>query len=391
MNHDHPHQTSTPVSGKPSWRLVLLIVMVLAIAGLAAANLMHSPPQEDVKASSPDDHSTKPSRPVEVERVAQTYKIGAEYRSNVVFGLDGRGTNRDWGITVNTNFHYLGQVQTLRQIEANDGTTLVALQTMEKARNLHVATQVDNISYRDLGTGGELMLKAIDLIGVAGAGMPLGWTELSREQAQTLMNLQFSKDILGKLASDAALKSVVYVDELEGKTVRLTYVNGQGVQKVEPINCTLSENEMNFLMATAMISDTYVLVDPDCQVGAEWTIQGRDVLPVVDPSMHATMDGKLHVRRAKDEQGPRGKTAVIELDKQNSHLVMKGYDKSHAYLGDWYPSGQMRFSFQDKIVTQSNLSGDFSIQRESTDHYVFKSEFKTEPRYSVDYTCALLP
>jgi hypothetical protein len=169
--------------------------------------------------------------------------------------------------------------------------------------------------------------------------------------------------------------------------VRLRYVNGEGVQQdLEPIGCDLSENEKNFIRATAVLSDMYVLPDENLKEGETWTIYGRDVFPVVDPSVHGKMDGQIKVVRRANE----GRTAIIEVQPK-SRLTMTSYDKDAKYLGDWYPDGEMRFSLDEGIVSRADLGGILEVKRESTNHILFKAELKTAPSYTVTYTCKLLP
>ena len=359
-------------------RYAILFAILIAVVGVVAFNLLSSGSRIDPGG---------PGHAVPEERIRQTYLPGRTYESVLLIDLDGRGTNRDWGITVDTNFLYHGELQIRRKIESNDGHELVLVQTFTRAQNVVVATDIDNISFRNLGVAGELLLGAIDLAGTVELGLPPGWANLSRSQTETIMNHPAARAMLSKIASSEATKAMGYVDSLQGKSIRLRYIDGRGVQKpVEPIGCTLDANEEKVLETTSIISDTYVLPDEQSKAGDRWVIYGRDLMGVLDPSMRASLDGKLNVTRRKDE----GRFAVIEIDR-GSHLKLVTSDDQARYLGDWYPTGNMHFSKDDRIVTRADMSGDFSVKRESTNHWIFKAELHTQPKYNIQYTCRLLP
>jgi hypothetical protein len=209
MESQYADDVATPNTSRSRLKIGLFAAMLAAIGGLVAFNLL-APPEK--VAGDPN----RPSAPIDEKRVESVYKVGNTYDSVMKFSLDGRGINRDYGITVESTFHYEGVTRVLRTIEANDGKTLTVVLDFDRARNAHISTQVENVSLRDLGAGGELLLGVTDWIGTNGLGLPPEWTELTRSQTETMLNLDPTRDFMSRIASHESSKVLAYVDGLQG-------------------------------------------------------------------------------------------------------------------------------------------------------------------------------
>jgi hypothetical protein len=333
---------------------------------------------------------SKPREPVDAARVQATYEVGKKYRSLIHFDLKGRGTATDWGITLNSNFLYLGEMLTTRAIESNDGKTIVLTQTFDRAENLRIATQIENLDFSSPGWAGELTLMFTDWAGSAGLGLSPGWSRDIRSTAQFLADTPLVKNMLSRVATDNDAKVMAFLSSLQGKQVRITYINGKGVEKIEPLGCDLSEQERDLIFATAVISDIYILPDLN-EMKQPWTIRAEDVLPVVDPSLHAHLTGGVSASRGPDEGSGDDRKAVVKIDPEG-YFELEGFDKDkNAVYGRWMPTGKMLFSFKDKIVTSGTLGGSFALEQHSTTHWIFEARFATRPTYTVTYSCAVVP
>jgi len=331
----------------------------------------------------------KPSAPVSPARVESTYEVGKKYRSIIRFEMNGRGKAKDYAIETTSNFVYIGEMQFTRAIESNDGKKIVLTQTFDRAQNLRIATDIENIEVFKMGLGGESALLLIDWLGSATLKLKPGWSEDIRGTAQFLADTQVIKDLLSRVAERQTGQVLAYIDQIQGKSIRITYVNGEGVQKIEPLGCELSSNEQDLIFASAILSDTYVLPDTNAKVGDEWTLNASDVLPLIDPSIHAQLEGAISARRGEDQGTDPNRKAVVNLV-EGGYYELRGFDKSNAYFGRWNPTGQLIFSFNDKIVTSGLLGGTFEVNSHSTDHWIFEASFSTKPRYKVIYTGLVL-
>lgn len=142
----------------------------------------------------------------------------------------------------------------------------------------------------------------------------------------------------------------------------------------------------SLIRAGSVISDAYVLPDPAAK---SWDIDAANFLPLVDPSLRATLAGSVKVARGPDE-GPEGnRLARIKLD-GSSRVDLHDVDDASQTDARWVPTGSLLFSFKNHIVTQAALGGQFAVERRSTKHILFEARFATQPRYDVSYDCEVV-
>jgi hypothetical protein len=146
MNHRRIGATSPVV-------LVLLALILAALIALLIAVLRKS----DGQGSGPTTATTlpttdrpisrdgviahghkppEPSRPLDTQRIQQTYQTGHTYRSLLKVSLNAKASSKDWGVVADSTLQYLAEAEILRSIESNGGTTLVLLQEFRRARCL---------------------------------------------------------------------------------------------------------------------------------------------------------------------------------------------------------------------------------------------------------------
>jgi hypothetical protein len=329
---------------------------------------------------------SSPSRAADTGRIREAYQPGKTYRTLVKVNLASRASAKDWGITQDMNLLYIAEAETLRTIESNDGQKMTILLEFRRAKNLSVHTQVEGIRF-DLGGKETLALAAGDWLGST-IGLPLGWTAVTLETAGNLLNSQPAKEIMSRIATDQSTKLFSFVSALQGKKVRVEYVNGKGVVAIAPIGCSLSGDQTGLIYASALASDVYLLPDLQSKPGDQWRVEGSDMLPVVDPSLHATMSGQITVTRKADEGSSADRRAVIEVERGT--LDLHDSDDRSESVGRWTPQGRMEFSFRDKTVTGAELTGQLVVEKRSTDHILFEARHTIQPKYNVTYFCEIL-
>jgi flagellar basal body-associated protein FliL len=395
-----------PRRGASSLLVLILIAVVVVLVGVIIAIVLSRSPA-DPSAGAPSRATTvpadkvekreeaeqegvkasKPSAPVDTTRLAQTYVPGKTYRSLVRFTANGQGTHKDWGVTKEATLAYAGEMEVTRFIESNDGTTIVLVQEFQRARNLYVTTTIDKVRF-DLGPAGGMVIGAADLAGSAWAGLPRGWAAVTTKTLESLADLPATRQIMSQVATDQAAKAWAYVDQLEGQRVRITYVNGKGVQSLQPLGKPLSHEAKQFIYAMSLASDAYVLPDVKSPIGTTWRIFGSDLLPIIDPSMHASLSGSIGARRMEDIGSDPDRKANIQI--VDGLLELQDYDHGNAYLGKWAPTGRMEFSFKDGVVSRAELGGVILFDGRSTNHVFFEARFTVKPKYDVVYACEVL-
>ncbi|MEX2389766.1 MAG: hypothetical protein WD534_17950 [Phycisphaeraceae bacterium] len=402
MGHEPAHSggsTSTPTILLLAGILVALVALIVVIAmqgagggeeaaagdaertseGPRQLEVGESVSRQDVEARG--GNPPTPSKAVDTTRVVQTYEPGRQYRSLLQVSINARGEHHDWGITANSYTQYVGEAQILRTIESNDGQTIVLVQEFERARSVSAWSRLTGLRI-ELPRGFQTVL---DLSGMAltEGGLLPGWSEVGTHTANEIFENEAMLNVINQLETDSTAQLFAFVDSLEGKKMRITYVNGEGVTHIEPIRGSLNHEEQEMVMATAVISDAYVLPDLQSRPGDTWTIHGQDMLPVLDPSLRATVSGALTGRRGEDGGTRERPTAEVVLDR--GVLDLHDADGSAATRARWAPRGRMTFDFHDGIVTHAEIDGEFRIQQRSTDHLIFEARWSVEPEYQVVY------
>jgi hypothetical protein len=271
---------------------------------------------------------------------------------------------------------YAAEQQIDRLIEENDGHRVVELRHFVRSRNAKLLCNVEDVRI-SLGAPGQYLLGMLDSVlpgttGVVDTVQPIAESILS-----------YGTDAAVR---DAASKAVAYVDTLAGKKVRITYEDGLGVTGIEPVGCTLDGDEMDYISATAVLSDCYIW-DLKKAPGETWSVDAAQLAPLIDPTLRGIASGEVRFIRDpdSDEGGRRQATLRIE----SGSVQVNASDDANRRISGFSPRGVLRYGLDSKVVEFAKLLGDLSIEEVSTDHILFESSFKTQPKLSVEYTCTV--
>lgn len=244
------------------------------------------------------------------------------------------------------------------------------------ARNVKLLCDVEEATI-DLGAPGVLVLGALAYLkpeaGIAiTAAKPIA-DAILRRGAQTA-------------ARSEASKAVAHVDTLSGKSVRIIYADGVGVESIEPVACSLNRDELDFVASTAVLSDCYIW-DLKKAPGARWRVDGSQLVGLLDPSIRGTTGGDLGLVRDADIRDGGQTFALLKVE--DGSLTINSSDASTRRIGTFTPRGTLRFSLLNKIVEEAKLVGRFELEEVSTDHILFETSFKTRPTLTVEYSCSV--
>src|SRR4051794_16399948 len=113
---------------------ILLLVsasLLLLIVGFVAGSLGWS--------SSPGGRPPPEPAPCKVgdpDRVRQVLRPGKTYKTHTMGALHMRGEDKDWGLSTVVTINYAFEALVDRQIESNDGVTIVELRHFRDLRSL---------------------------------------------------------------------------------------------------------------------------------------------------------------------------------------------------------------------------------------------------------------
>ena len=354
--------------------ILLALVALIAVMWIGTGEPPPPPPPRPGAALDPPEPVEDP------DRVREALKEGRTYRAEVTFDLTAVAEDTDWGTTAALTHAYGGNAVVLRTVESNDGSTVVERRTFERVATAKLMTTVEDVRF-ELDGFGTLAAAVADKFapGVA---------------ATVTRALPFAEMIVGpayqQAINDSNSKMRAHVDSLSGKTVRITYVDGRGVTNLEPIDCTLSPAEENYLYTTAVLTDCHILPE-DVDVGDRWEISGRELAVMLDPTWRAVPSGELAAVRLADKNAPGDETlAVVEVW---GTLELDSSTKGDARVGTFSidrDGGRMEVSQTEGHVKRGSLAGTGVLETLSKDHILFPARFRSEPRLRFEYRCELL-
>jgi hypothetical protein len=309
-------------------------------------------------------------------RIKETLQTGKTYRVVLKMGLNAKAEDKAWALKEVINLAYVAEMQIDRTIESNDGKRVVELRHFVTSRNVKLLCKVEEVTI-DLGLPGTLLLGALDYIRPGTAATVVA--------AQPIVDA-FLRSVAQQPAESEATKAVAHVDTLSGKTVRITYGDGVGVESVQPVGCTLSPDERDFLFATAVLSDCYIW-DLKAAPGERWTVDGAQFSGFIDPSLRGQTTGEIHLVRDADSQMAGRPVATLRIE--GGTLMLDRSDVSTRRIGSFAPEGSLWFNQADKIVERAQLTGRFVVEEVSTDHILFETSFRTRPVLNIEYACSI--
>lgn len=382
--------TSLGVIGLMTGILVtLLILVVILVTRRGGDGSRPAPPGPSPTRPAPVDAVGQTSQRTELpaphkspkpiddpERIKETLREGKTYSVVLKAGLDARVEDKAWGVKQVVNLAYAAEMHVDRTVETNDGKRVVELRHFLTSRNVKLLYDVEGVTI-ELGAPGVLLLGVLD-------SLRPGATEvvaLAKPIAESILG--YGAQAAGQ---SAATKAVAHVDTLSGKRVRITYVDGFGVKAIEPVGCTLTRDEFDFVAGTAVLSDCYVW-DLKKAVGERWKVDGAQLSGLLDPSLRGAAEGEIGFIREADGQENGRRFAVLRVE--DGDLTVNSSDASTRRIGNLTPRGAMRYSLADRVVEHARLVGRFQIDEVSTNHVLFETRFKSRPTLAVEYACSV--
>jgi hypothetical protein len=355
-----------------------VLIGVLVTQGNGRGNGQNTPrvegeePRRSVQTVAP-----KPPKPIDdPDRIRETLRPGRTYSIVVKAAIDARAEDKQWWSREVIHLAYVAEMQVDRLIESNDGRRIVELRHFVAARNAKLLCDVEEAEI-DLGAPEALVLSVLSYLKPE-AGIVV---VLTKPIADSVLRFKSQEK-----ARVEAAKTFARVDSLSGKKVRIIYVDGVGVESVEPVDCSLNDDEKAFIEQTAVLSDCYIW-DLKKKPGERWKVDGAQLSGLIDPSLRGITEGEIGLVRYADD-GPADRR-VTQLRIEEGTLTIDKSDQSRRRIGRFTPEGSLRFSQTDKVVESARLTGRFELDEVSTDHILFETSFKSRPTLKIEYSCTV--
>ena len=332
MVESEPDRSQNPRRGGTSPVLLLLLAGILVALLVLIYVVLSKPSSPPVSPTHVADGSPEPASPSgrpkpigDPDRIREMLQVGKTYRVVVKATLKARVEDKRWATPQVVNLAYVAEMAVDRTIESNDGRRLVERRHFVTVRNAKILCDVESFSI-DLGPPGVLALGALEYIQL-GAGATVA---VAKPLVEAILGPQAQR-----IADSEATKAAASVIGLSGKTVRISYVDGRGVESVDPIDCTLTTEEDDFLRRTAVLSDAYILPDRKSKPGDTWTVDGRELACFLDPTLKGIEEGEVKVRRDEDEGTNEKRYANLRID--DGIILINSSDASTRRMGSFSP------------------------------------------------------
>jgi predicted double-glycine peptidase len=174
---------------------------------------------------------------------------------------------------------------------------------------------------------------------------------------------------------------------LSGKTVRLAYVDGVGVESIQPVGCTLTAVDRDLLFRVPVLWHGYLLSSTRGSPGDVCSVEAAQLMDLISPTMPGIPGDEILVNRDRD---------CRQNGKQYVSLRIMG---AAAERPDWHrssPTGTIQFDLSDGLAAAARLS--WRARRDClarlyppVEHALPRVELHEEPTVTLDYRCEVRP
>ena len=316
---------------------------------------------------------------------------GKTYVSSVVGKVEGTATKSDWGIQGQANFVYVYSMQSTGKILSNDGLHVTEERTFSNVNEQVIIN--DGWIGLDLPPQGVgLLAEALSCLGVEPTTATsvvdlISKTKISKKMLDVLNPKLGSPLDINKLAEQATMMTKLKAGKLlEGKTVRIDFTDGQGITRITPVNCGLTQEEVDVIKRTNFVMDHYIMPEKEVAVGEKWTVDSSVFAGLLDPRMKGRVRGQVTVERVLDAP-LKGKYARrVRLSDGNIEFT----PPSQTEQVDGSVSnvrGQCTIPSDLGVVTSATLTGIAEYKSVSKDHLLFAAKMSVAPKFEVRYEC----
>jgi hypothetical protein len=310
-----------------------------------------------------------------------TIKVDAEDQSFVpLLQLSGN-------LTINYGF----QARIERHIVYNDGKQIVEDRYFHDVRAIKVGTNVRDVQLQP-GPAGQLLL---DLVPLAPVGQQV--------QAGLTLLKKFLPHALGFLAAlesrtprGGRAGAILALNGLSGKAVRLHYVDGQGVTRLEPLEGTITPAERAYHMSSMVLSDCLLFPDEKVSVGDTYDVPGESLGDLMDPFLLAHVGGSLEIGRVSDQlivwpklQLPARRHVVAEVRKGQLEF-RTGSGLTEQGIGTFSPTGKIYFDAEKKLIVAALLRATGELRSSPSGHLLHGAHHFYKPTLELTYSCKVL-
>ncbi len=339
-----------------------------------------SPGSPATPSVSPKPEPPPPPKPVgNPERVRNVLQPGKTYETTMKMGMAATVIDKDWGIRKTCHLNYVFESRVRRTVKHNDGKTVQVEYYVVECRAVKLLSQAQ-VRF-DLGPLGVSVLRLLDQWFLKGAGERV--IEAPLNVLSPILDAIAQQELARRGARVKAM-----VDSLEKKKCLITYVDGEGVTEIRPIDCELTEEERLYLEGLSILADCYFLPDLQSRPGTYWDVDAHALMDFLPPSWRGRPRGKVTRTREEDYKVGEAQYALLKI--RSGSLEIDATDATRHRLGSLTPRGELHYNITAGFVEKGELTAKGHIEDVSRDHLLFEARFESTPHVEIEYYCQIL-
>ena len=318
-------------------------------------------------------------RPIDdPDRVKKMLPVGRTYEVLLKGGFVTFAFDQDFGTWQRVQLAFAFEVLCHRTIHRNDGRRIVEIIQFERVRAVKLLSEGDDLTL-DLGLPGVSVFQSLDRL-----RFDVGTTMVPAKPVAEAILATGAKGVV----QDATSRAFLQVGSLSGKCLRITYVDGIGVESIEPVGCQPAATDVDYLFHRAVLWDAYLLPNEKVQPGGAWGVDGSQLVGFFGPSMRSIPQSELVVERLPNYQHNGKQYADLRVHRDELWMDLLYIERRCSISG---LEGTFRYNFSDGLIETANLRGEF---RDGSawadlpeDHLLFGVSFRPPPILTVSYSC----
>ena len=371
-------------------QVVGVAAIVAAIGGLLGNRLLTSgePVCDYQEFTVPDGQVVRRSPPCTLPRerptpladpgrVKRSLRAGETYVVRVKGGFTGPATYVEYrGNERAVRLAHAFETIQHRTIESNDSQRIVELRHFERVWAVTLLSDAEEPAL-DLGPPGEPLLDAF-----RGCEPHVGMRRVAPKAVAEAILRNPDRAVAANATTAALWES----DSLSGKTVRITYVDGVGVESIEPVGCTLAAVDGGFLFRLPVLWQGHLLAGKRNPNGT-WTVDATQLRGLTPPSLREIPGGKIVIERTRDYRQGGTQRAKLRIRRPPS-----GRPAEYPFS----PVGTFQYDLGESRITAATLrwraprdclTALFPPTEPAFSHLVLE----TEPTIALHYCCKIRP
>ena len=341
---------------------------------------------------------------------------GKTYHSHVMGKVTGQARKKDWGIRGSAYFTYVYGIESIGKILKNDGITIIEERSFSKiienviVSRYEIGFEIPSTIQKGFNLLCSTIGSAIEIYSGSGdgtLGAKTGW-EFGEgvNQVVSEIKIPFTDKMFSELRAEGMLPKELDPERikqelmmftkakntriLEGKKVRILFRDGQGITRIEPIQCKLSQQEEDVIKRTNYVMDHYIFPDQKVAPESTWDVNGDVFAGFLDPRLHGRVGGKVTIRRAPDFVNKNGEPSK-RLRLVNGNISFTDNSSEGQAITGQLSGIRGLCIMPDKygVITSATMSGTMIYKNVSTDHLLFDAEMTITPRFDISYECSV--